>query len=955
MSALAAPLPQAPARPAATAPCVQTRLRGRREECAALESLVDGALAGSSGVLVLRGEPGVGKTALLEHMRERAVGCRVARAGAVDSETELAFAGLHQLCGPMLHRLERLPVPQQDALAAAFGMRAGGRPDRLMIGLSVLALLSEMAAQEPLICLVDEADSLDRESAQALAFAARRLGAEPVAIVFAVRELPPELAGLPELVVDGLRDADARALLASVVRGPLDEPVRERMLSETRGNPLTVLELARGLTPAELAGGFGLPDALPASRRLEERFLRRLEPLPAEIRRLLLVAAAEPIGEPLLLWRAADLLGIGTDVVAQAEAEQLLSVGARVRFQHPLMRSAIYRAAAPEERRAVHGALADVTDPEIDPDRRAWHLAKAAAAPDEMIAGELERTAGRAQERGGTAAAAAFLEQATALTPDPARRAARALAGAQAKFTAGAPDAALALLAVADAGPLDDLQRAWTERLRAQVTFIVTRGGDAPALLLSAARRLEPHDVRLARATHLEAIATASFHRHPGADRRLLEAAQAGRAAPPAPWPPRAVDLLLDGLVARFTDGYAAAAPMLKRALKAARREDARDAGDVLSTWVTCRAAMELWDDETLQVLAARETERARDAGALTELPIALCLRAASQVLAGEFAAAAAAIEEGRAIAEAGGNTTMPYASILHAAWQGDEDRAPDMIAACVADATARGDAGAITTADFATALLSNGLGRYEAALAAAQKACERDELAVSCFVAPELVEAAVRCGRHEVAAAALERLCEQTRSSGTEWALGIEALCRALMSEGRQADALYREAIERLGRTRVGVQLARAHLLYGEWLCRERRSLEARDQLSLARERFESMGAKAFATRATNALATTGERKRRSAETLDGLTAKQAQIARLARAGHSNQQIGAQLYLSPRTVEYHLNKVFRKLNIRSRGELEHALGAGAEGRARTHERTPLRVRSPRPVAAAIW
>jgi DNA-binding CsgD family transcriptional regulator len=527
------------------------------------------------------------------------------------------------------------------------------------------------------------------------------------------------------------------------------------------------------------------------------------------------------------------------------------------------------------------------------------------------------------------AAAAAFLEQAAALTPDPGRRARRALAGAQAKFTAGAPDATLALLAVAEAGRLDDLQRARIERLRAQIAFTGTRGGDAPARLLRAARRLEPRDVRLARATHLEALATASFRGRLGGDRGLLEAAKAARAAPPTSWPPRAVDLLLDGLAVRFTDGYAAAAPTLKRALSAARREDARDNGDVLSMGETYRAAMEMWDDETLHVLAAREFELARDAGVVAALPIALCLRAASRMLAGDFAAAVAAIEEGHAIREATGNTPMPYTSMMLTAWQGDEARASDMIAGCVADATARGDGRAITSAEYATALLSNGLGRYEAALAAAQNACEHEELGVTCFVTPELIEAAVRCDRHEVAAAALEQLRERTRSSGTEWALGIEARSRALLSEGAQADALYREAIERLGHTRVDVHLARAHLLYGEWLRRERRPLEAREQLRIAHERFESMGAAAFATRAAAELAATGERRRRHpADTLESLTAKQAQIARLARAGNSNGQIGAQLYLSPRTVEYHLNKVFRKLDISSRGQLEQALPA---------------------------
>jgi DNA-binding CsgD family transcriptional regulator len=894
-----------------------------------LERLVNGALAGRSGVLVLRGEPGVGKTALLGYVRELAADCRVASAGAIESETELAFAGLHQLCAPTLDRLDRLPVPQRDALATVFGIRAGVAPDRLMVGLSVLGLLSEVAAQEPLICLVDQADSLDQESVQALAFAARRLGAESVAVVFAVREPLPELAGLPELVVEGLRDADARALLASVVQGPLDEPVRDRMLAETRGNPLALLELPHGLTPAELAGGFGLPDALAMPDRLEESFRQRLEPFPADTRQLLLVAAAEPIGDPLLLWRAAKRLGIGTDAAAPAVAEQLLRLGARVQFHHPLVRSAIYRAAALEERRTVHGALADITDPEIDPDRRAWHRANAVVAPDEQVAGDLERSAGRARQRGGVAAAAAFLERAAALTPDPERRGRRALEGAQAKFTAGAPDATLALLAVADAGHLDDLQRARIERLRAQTAFTFARGGDAPALLLGAARRLESRDVRFARATHLEALAMASFPGSCTGDRAGLEAAEAARAAPRYPWPPRAVDLLLDGLAVRSTDGYEAAAPTLKRALRAARAQDAGDEGNILRMWVTCRASIELWDDEALYSLVAREIELARATGALSELPIALVLHAGSQLLAGDFAAAAAAIEEGHAITEATGNTWMPGAAIVLATWRGDEAQASDMIAACVADARAREDGRTITMAEAATAVLSNGLGRYDAALAAAQKACEHDELGVTCFVAPELIEAAARCGQHDVAAAALEQLCRRTRSSGTQWALGIEARCRALLSEGKQADALYREAIERLEHTRVAVDLARAHLLYGEWLHGERRRLEARNQLRIAHESFASMGADAFARRAAPEAAENGKR-RGTAGTRDGLTAREAQIARLARAGNSNHQIGAQLFLSPRTVEYHLNKVFRKLNITARGQLEQALSTDA-------------------------
>ena len=496
--------------------------------------------AGRSGALVVRGEPGVGKTALLEYVLERASGCRVARASGVQSEMELVFAGLHQLCAPMLDRLERLPGPQRDALGTAFGLARGVAPDRFLVGLAVLSLLSEVAEERPLVCLVDDAQWLDRASAQALAFVARRLLAESVALVFAARAPGEEreLRGLPELMVEGLGESDARALLGSVLPGPLDERVRDRIVAETRGNPLALLELPRGLTPAELAGGFGLPDAPALSGRIEESFRRQLAALPAATRRLLLVAAAEPVGEPVLLWHAAEQLGVGVEAAGPAAEAGLCEFGARVRFRHPLVRSAVYRAASPEDQRSAHGALAEATDPELDPDRRAWHHAQAAPGPDEEVAAELERSAGRAQARGGLAAAAAFLEQAALLTPGSARRTERALAAAQAKHQAGAPDAALELLATAEAGPLDELQRARVDLLRAQIAFAVRRGSDAPPLLLKAAKRLEPLDLTLARETYLEALSAAIFAGRLATGGGVLEAAEAARAAPPAPGPP---------------------------------------------------------------------------------------------------------------------------------------------------------------------------------------------------------------------------------------------------------------------------------------------------------------------------------------------------------------------------------------------------------------------------------
>ena len=491
----------------------------------------------------------------------------------------------------MLDRLERLPGPQREALGTAFGLSAGHAPDRFFVGLAVLGLLAEAADERPLLCLVDDAQWLDRASAQALAFVARRLLADSVALVFAVREEEQELTGLPELVVDGLAHDDARALLRSVIAGRLDERVADRIVAETRGNPLALLELPRGLTAAELAGGFGLPDSRPLSGWIEDSFRRRLDALPARTRRLLLVAAAEPVGEPLLVWRAAERLGIGADAAAPADAAGLCEFGAWVRFRHPLVRSAVYRAASPDERQSTHRALAEATDPEVDPDRRAWHRAQAAPGPDEDVAQELERSAGRAQARGGLAAAAAFLERAAELTLDPARRAQRALEAAQANHQAGAPEAALALLAIAQTGPPDELRRALVDVLRAQIAFAVNRGRDALPLLLKAAKRLEPLDARLARETYLDAFTAAIFAGRLAGGGGLLEVAQAARAAPPASQPPSAADLLLDGFALRIAEGYAAGAPVLKRALSAIRSQDLSGAQGIRWLWVACRAA----------------------------------------------------------------------------------------------------------------------------------------------------------------------------------------------------------------------------------------------------------------------------------------------------------------------------------------------------------------------------
>jgi DNA-binding CsgD family transcriptional regulator len=881
---------------------------------------------------VLRGEPGVGKTALLGYVIELASGLRVARAAGVQSEMELAFAGLYQLLEPMLDRLERLPAPQRDALRAALGIRPGPAPDRFLVGLAVLGLLSDENEERPLICLVDDEQWLDRASAQALAFVARRLQADSVGLIFATRGPSEELAGLPQLAVKGLREDDARALLELRLTARLDSQVRDQIVNETRGNPLALLELARGVAPAELAGGFALSGAMPLSRSIEESFRGRLEVLPVETRRLLQLAAADPVGEPVLVWQAAKRLGIGTNAATPAADAGLLEIRTRVRFRHPLVRSAAYRSASVQERRDVHRALGEATDPVLDPDRRAWHRAQAAPGPDEDVAEELERSASRAQARGGLAAAAAFLERAATLTPDPARRSGRSLAAAQAEVHAGAPDAALGLLVTAEAGPLDELHRARVGLLRGQIAFASSRGSDAPPLLLAAAKRLERLDARLARETYLDALSAAMFAGRlasPGGT--VLEVALQARAAPRSSQPPRSPDLLLDGLALHFTEGYSAGLPALRRAVSAFGRDMSAEE-ELRWLWLAGVAALHLWDDERWNVLSARYVQLAREAGALGELPLALSSRIYMDLFAGELTVAASMVEEVQAAMEATASNLAPYGALGVAALRGLEAGASTVIEASEQQVLLRGEGIGITVIAWASALLHNGLGCYEKALAAARRASEYPaDIGSATWGVVELIEASARSGGPELADAAHRRLSAITRASGTEWALGIEARSGALVSEVEGAERLYRESIERLGHTRVRVDLARSHLLYGEWLRRENRRLDARAQLHTAHDMFASIGAEAFAARGRRELLATGETL--SKPTTQGhveLTAQELLIARLARDGLSNPEIGSRLFISPRTVKYHLRKVFSKLDISSRNEIGHVLPSDA-------------------------
>jgi len=903
-------------------------LRGRAKECEVLDTQLQRVADGHSGVLVLRGEAGIGKSALLDYAAERAAQCEIARAIGVESEMELAYAGLHQLCAALLDGTNLQPA-QHNVLRVAFGLQEGSTPEPLAVAVAVLNLLSAAAEPQPLICLIDDAQWLDRASAQALAFVARRLAAERILMIFAVREPVelPQLAGLPELQVDGLPDSEARLLLASGIPGRVDERVRDRFVAETRGNPLALLELPRGLSPADLAGGFAIPGGS-LTGQMEQLFARRAESLPSESQDLLLLAAADPLGDVTLLWRAAERLGIGADAAAPAEESGLVEIGLRVRFRHPLVRSATYQGASPAARQRVHRALAEATDADADPDRRAWHRAQATAGLDETVAAELANSAARAQRRGGAAAAAAFLQRAAELTPDPALRGERALAAAQAKVDAAAPEAASALLAMAELCPLDGYHRALARRLRAQVAFTLSRGSDAVPLLLRAAEELAPFDTGRARAAVLDAFAAAIYAGHPGSDRAVQKIATAALAAPLPARSPDAVEALVRGLSAVFTQGFAAGTPLLRVALDAVGRADENDREVNRWLWLACRIAFDLWDERLSSELAERGLRLARESGALSVLPIATSFRAGLHLHAGEFDAAAALMDESAAISEMTGTAPLVYTPPILAAYRGDAAVAVPLLDAADQHAAARGQGLAASMIGSARAVLFNGLARYDEALAAAVDACAHDGLGLYALGLLELVEAGVRAGRADLAMPALDRLAERTRASGTDWALGVEARSRALLTDGPEAEPLYEEAVARLARGRVGLHLARARLVYGEWLRREKRRAQARDQLRAAHEMFAECCAAGFADRARRELSAIGDAPRpRTADALTVLTPQEAQVARLAAEGLTNPEIGAQLFISPRTVEYHLRKVFAKLGLASRKDLRRVLG----------------------------
>jgi DNA-binding CsgD family transcriptional regulator/tetratricopeptide (TPR) repeat protein len=875
--------------------------------------------------LVLRGDAGIGKSALLEYLFDHVIGWRVTTAVGVESEMELAYSGLHRLCAPLLDHLDALPEPQRDALETVFGQRAGPPPDPFLVGLATLTLFAAVAEELPLVCVVDDAQWLDQASMQIVAFVARRVLAERVALVCATRTPvgADVLGGLEELSIHGLNDRDARALLTDSVRGPLDPGVSEQIIAESHGNPLALQELPRIWSVIGLPGSFASPDGLPVTGKIEQSYVERVLRLPVETQLLVVAAAAEPLGDPVLLHRAAATLGLDMAALDPAFDDGLLTIGVRVEFAHPLVRSAAYRTAAADDRQRVHRALAEATDAEADPDRRAWHQARAASGLDEKAADELERSAGRAQARGGVAAAAAFLRRSAALTSDPTRRAERALAATQASLEAGAFDAALAVLATAEAGSLDAFQRARTHLLRGRIAAAASFGS-APAELAKAAKEIEPLDVDLARETYLDAWGAALAAGELARGSTLREISRAARSAPAPAHEPYPSDFLIEGLAQLVTDGLEAAAPTLRKAVTAFRDDD-----KVLQ-WgaLAATAAAALWDMESFEGAITRQLQLARDAGALALLATALEGAGIVVTWSGDFSGAASLIAEADAVTGATGVHIAPYGGMLLAAYRGRETEASTLLRSTIEQAKADGEGLGVQYAGWATSILYNGLGRYDEALVAARQASnDTPELFVSDWAAVELVEAAARTGNAELAQETAERVAEATSPVESDWALGVAARSRALAQDGEAAEALYLEGIARLGRTPLRPELARAHLVYGEWLRREGRRIDAREQLRVAREMFMAIGMEAFLERAERELLATGERARKRVdETRADLTPQEAQIARLARDGFSNPEIGARLYLSARTVEWHLHKVFGKLGISSRRQLRTAL-----------------------------
>ncbi|WP_217575022.1 AAA family ATPase [Streptomyces sp. GbtcB7] len=901
-------------------------LIGRSPELLLINSVLAAVQTGESRALVLRGVPGVGKTALLGYAAQTAADMRIARATGVESEMTLAYAGVHQLVAPYLEQLGSLPDPQRDALEAVLGLGASRSTGRLLVGLAVFTLLSNTASATPLLCVVDDAQWLDRESAEVLAFVARRGQADAIGLLFAVREptdRPLPFDGLAEHVVNGLDPDAARELLESAAAGTTEKRVQERLIADTGGNPLALLELAAHLAPDQLTGRATLPEALPIGERLEQAFLKRVRTLPSGTQTFLLLAAADPTGDPGLVLRAAASLGIGPETAAPAEALGLVSLTDGLSFRHPLLRSAVYGAARSEQRRQARYALAEATDPAADPDRRAWHRAAAVTGPDNAVADELEASADRARRRGGLSTASAYLNRAARLTSDPHRRAARYLAAAEAQITAGGVDAGAQLLEQAeDRTCVDGHNRAQALLLRGVVEMARGEAARAAPVLAESARVFEPLDVPRAAWAQLLSFQAVMYTGRYGPQGDLMAAARRARSSARSPRP-TATELFLDAFATGFIDGPDAAVPVLRRAIHALGPEEA---GPVME--MATYAAVQLWEDDTLDVVSRRHLHITRMLGGLTMLPLALNAVAVSEIVGGRIALAEALHEElhdiRRIIDDPGIIGEVAPGEPMVAALRGDEERTRSLAGAIARHAATHRLGPLADVAAHGLGVLELGLGHYPAAMEHLRFAMDGPPSFVATSALPDLVESAMRSDERETAAKAADLLSLTTLSSGTPYALGIEARSRALFATGAEAEQLHRTAIDHLRRTRAAVHLARAHHLYGEWLRRARQRREAREQLRTAHELFVSMGAAAFAERARAELEATGAHARRRSSDVDlnTLTPQEAHIARLAAEGAPNAEIAAQLYVSRRTVESHLTKIYAKLGVHSRTQL---------------------------------
>ena len=893
-----------------------SRLVGREGECAVLDELLVDVGSGRSRALVVRGEPGIGKTALLDDFCSRARDVVLIRSAANEAESALAFAGLHHLCSQLApEKLDPLPEPQRAAIRVALGQSARETPGPLLLGTGLLNYLADIAAERPVIAVIDDAQWLDGSTAQTLGFVARRLDAEAVGLIFAAREQVKHLRGLPELVLSGLAPADAQALLATALLMPVEERVRERFIAETMGNPLAIVELCHALPELE-----EIPqprDSRGLWAQLEESFERRLDTLSPSARQLALVAAAESLGDPVVVWRAADLLRIPRSSADELESTGLVGIGVRVVFRHPLVRSAIYRQAQPAARRLAHEAIAEGLH--AGSEYRVWHRALAAAGPAEEIAAELERSAGRATRRGGLGAAAAFLERAVLLSEDVESRGRRALVAAEAQLDAGQPSRAEEQISIAKLASQSDLDVGQREVLEARLASMRGRGRDAPTLLLTAAMRLDALGGSSTRDVYHRAMIAAIFAGRLSSGAGVADVAEAARSAPMR-GPPTLRDRYMRSIASLVVEGHAAAAPLARELVADLRAGEFSTPDDAALLAMSIQLATILWDDEAWNDLASRGLKLARKLGCLDVLPIALCNQASTHVWQGEFMAASALVQQIRALSDATGVPELATPAMSVSVY-GSPESAFTLIGAARQAAADGGQGLIVTFSQITEAILCNSLGRYEDALRAAASAYA-DPFLYNPYLLGEFLEAAARSGHPEQAAEARADLSARAAVAKTEWVRGIEARSEALFSEGVHAENLYRASIDHLQRTSMRVQVARGHLLYGEWLRREGRRVDARQRLRVACDMFGAMGALAFSERATRELAATGETVRKRTDryaTADELTVRERQIARLAAAGLSNREIGEQLFISHRTVGYHLAKVFTKLGVNNR------------------------------------